>query len=52
MTTCFQDELMKSADKNDNGTIEFNEFLEVMSENLQETDLEQVAMLSILDLRT
>ncbi len=32
---------MKSADKNDNGTIEFNEFLDVMSEHLQETDLEQ-----------
>ena len=37
----FQDELMKSADKNDNGTIEFNEFLDVMSSNLEETDLEQ-----------
>ena len=32
---------MRSADTNDNGTIEFNEFLQVMSENLQETDLEQ-----------
>ncbi len=32
---------MKSADKNDNGTIEFNEFLDVMSENMEETDLEQ-----------
>jgi Ca2+-binding EF-hand superfamily protein len=33
--------MMKSADKNDNGTIEFNEFLDVMSENMEETDLEQ-----------
>ena len=32
--------MMLSADTNDNGTIEFNEFLEVMSKHVVETDLE------------
>ena len=36
----FQREMMLSADTNDNGTIEFNEFLEVMSKHVVETDLE------------